>query len=400
MPSCPDAEPLRGARAVFRNPALLRLEAAYLLFAFGEWSTWIAVIVYAFGRGGAARPGSSSSSSSRRRSSRSPAVALARRPLPAGASPARDVRRAGGPHERDGRGAGGRCAGTRSIYALATLTATAVAFSRPIHASLLPERSSISPDDLTAANVVSGMARKRRMLVGPLGAGLLVALGGPAAVFAVAALGNLVGATAVLAIARNARTPRRAADPCRGGGRRRRRHGRAARAAPRSWSAIRCHLERPPLAVRHRNRLVGDVPRGRPRHLLRGARDRPPGPRRERGRVPGRGRRPGGNGRLGHRAAPRGPRGARGRPRRQCGLLFGAVDRVGLAIAPGLAAGPGAARGRGPRFRADGGCRPDADPAADAGDDVDEPRVRRPAGLATWGRPRSAPWRCPCSSGS
>jgi MFS family permease len=43
--------------AVFRNPTLRRLETAYLIFAFGEWSTWVAVIVYAYGRGGAAEAG-------------------------------------------------------------------------------------------------------------------------------------------------------------------------------------------------------------------------------------------------------------------------------------------------------------------------------------------------------
>src|SRR5258705_12035891 len=43
--------------AVFRSPILRRLEIAYLIFAFGEWSTWVAVIVYAYARGGAGEAG-------------------------------------------------------------------------------------------------------------------------------------------------------------------------------------------------------------------------------------------------------------------------------------------------------------------------------------------------------
>src|SRR5215468_12666205 len=42
---------------ILRSPTLLRLEAAFVLFSFGEWATWVAVIVYAFGRGGAAEAG-------------------------------------------------------------------------------------------------------------------------------------------------------------------------------------------------------------------------------------------------------------------------------------------------------------------------------------------------------
>jgi MFS family permease len=43
--------------AVLRSSLLRRLELAYVLFAFGEWSTWVAVIVYAYGRGGVGEAG-------------------------------------------------------------------------------------------------------------------------------------------------------------------------------------------------------------------------------------------------------------------------------------------------------------------------------------------------------
>jgi MFS family permease len=178
--------------AVFRNPTLRRLEAAYLIFAFGEWATWVAVIVYAYGRGGAAEAGVVAFVQL------APSVVLA--PVVAGLGdrfPRARVLVGSYASEAILMAATaitlGLAAPALIVYVLATATATAVASSRPIHASLLPEIVA-SPDDLTAANVVSGMAESAGSLLGPLGAGLLVGLGGPTAVFAVASLGNLVGA--------------------------------------------------------------------------------------------------------------------------------------------------------------------------------------------------------------
>ncbi|HEX2754812.1 MAG TPA: cyclic nucleotide-binding domain-containing protein, partial [Candidatus Limnocylindrales bacterium] len=94
------------------------------------------------------------------------------------------------------------------IYLLATITATLVALSRPIHSALMPEVVT-SPDDLTAANVVSGMGESAGSLIGPLGAGFVLGLGGPAAVFVVAAVGNVVGSLAVLGVVRRSSFLRR-----------------------------------------------------------------------------------------------------------------------------------------------------------------------------------------------
>ena len=196
--------------AVFRSPILRRLEAAYLLFSFGEWSTWVAVIVYAYERGGVGEAGvvvfvelapsvvgapAVSALGDRYPRAR---VLLGTYVVQAGLMATMAISLIGG-------------AAPIVVYLLAILTASAVAFSRPVHASLLPEVVA-SPDDLTAANVVSGMFESAGSLVGPLGAGILIGLGGPAAVFAAGAAANAIASIAVFRVARAAR-PLRAPDP-------------------------------------------------------------------------------------------------------------------------------------------------------------------------------------------
>jgi MFS family permease len=188
--------------AVFRSPVLRRLEAAYLVFSFAEWSTWVAIIVYAYQRGGPVEAGIVAFIELAPSVLGAPAVAglgdrfprarvlVGTYALQAGLMAATAVALLG-------------TAPSVLIYALATLCATAVSLTRPIHASLLPEVVA-APDDLTAANVVSGMAESTGMLVGPLGAAVLIGIGGPTAVFVVSAAGTLAAAIAVAGIARSA----------------------------------------------------------------------------------------------------------------------------------------------------------------------------------------------------
>lgn len=186
--------------AILRNSFLRRLEVAFLIFASGEWSTWVAVIVYAYGRGGAAEAGVVVFAELAPSVVLAPAVAALGDRFPRdrvllGTYAAQAVLMAAT------AAALAFDAPALVTYPLAIVVASLVALSRPIHAALMPEVVT-SPDDLTAANVVSGMAESAGSLIGPLGAGLLIGLGGPAAVFAVAAIGNAVGAVLILSVAR------------------------------------------------------------------------------------------------------------------------------------------------------------------------------------------------------
>jgi MFS family permease len=189
--------------AAFRNPTLVRLEFAYLTFSFGEWATWVAVIVFAYGRGGAPEAGVVAAISI------APVILLA--PVVSGFGdrhPRARVLFAMYALQAILMAATAlallAAAPAVLVYALATACASTVAMTRPIHSSLLPEVVA-SPDELTAANVVTGLVESLGSLLGPLGAGLIIAVGGPEAVFVVSAVGNLLGCLAVAGSARRAR---------------------------------------------------------------------------------------------------------------------------------------------------------------------------------------------------
>src|SRR5262245_34108573 len=160
--------------AAFRNPTLARLQFAYLTFSFAEWATWVAVIVFAYGRGGAPEAGVVAAISI------APVILLA--PIVAGFGDRYPrarvlVAMSGLQASLMAAPALALLGGTPAVvvYALATASASTVAMTRPIHASLLPEVVA-SPDELTAANVVTGLVESLGSLLGPLGAGLIIAV--------------------------------------------------------------------------------------------------------------------------------------------------------------------------------------------------------------------------------
>jgi MFS family permease len=90
-------------------------------------------------------------------------------------------------------------------YALGVLASALVGLVRPLLGSLLPEVSG-SPEELTAANVASGLCEGAGALIGALGAGLLFGIAGAPAVLALGAVAMVVAAGLMVPLAVRARS--------------------------------------------------------------------------------------------------------------------------------------------------------------------------------------------------
>lgn len=205
-------EQIRVVGAVARDPRLVRIELAFFGFNMTEFGTWVAILVYAYNRGGASTAG----------------VVAAIQLVPAGLI------------APFGAYAGDRFRRDRVLFVsylaqaltlgfvavalfveapfaitlvFATVASASLTFTRPTQASLLPTVAN-GPGELTAANAVSSFAEGVGIVVGPFVAGLLLGLWGPAAVFAVFAVVTLVAALLVarLGISRKAAGPREHLD--------------------------------------------------------------------------------------------------------------------------------------------------------------------------------------------
>lgn len=186
---------IRLVGAVIRDPVLRRVEIAFLGFKMTESAAWIAILVYAFGRGGATSAGLVAMLLLL------PAGVLA----PFGAFTGDRFRREralfAGYLVQAAAMTGvaiALYAGTSStlVYAIATIASASLTFTRPTHAALLPSVSRTA-EDLSAANAVTGLAESLGLFVGPFVAGLLLTLAAPGAVFAVFAAVSFVGALLV-----------------------------------------------------------------------------------------------------------------------------------------------------------------------------------------------------------
>ena len=166
------------------NKALLRVLVAYVLFILTENSVWIAMLVYAYSRGGATVAGLVAVAQLAPAAIVAPVVA----PVADRRSPVFLL--AGGYFVQAAAMAAAAAAvmaGAPLVaYAAAVVAATAVTTTRPAQAALIPSVAA-TPDQLTAVNVVVGWLEAAGMAVAGLLAGVLILVGGVGSVFAVCA---------------------------------------------------------------------------------------------------------------------------------------------------------------------------------------------------------------------
>jgi MFS family permease len=179
-------------RRALRNPRVRRVLVAYLIFNVAEWASWIALLVWAYGRGGVQAtsgialvqllPGAllaTPSAALLDRLSRARALTTgylcqAVTSVALGAALVLD-------------------ASTWLVAVLAALASVAITLTRPVHNALLPEVSRTT-GDLTAGNAISGSLEAAATFAGPLLSGLLTAAWGPGGVLLAVGAGTAVGA--------------------------------------------------------------------------------------------------------------------------------------------------------------------------------------------------------------
>ncbi len=181
---------------VVRSPSLLRVQLALLLFSMGEIASWIAILVYAYNRGGATESGLVAFAQL------APAVVFAPIAATLGDRIPR-IRMLALAHAAFAAttllGAALLLAGADAllVYGAAILAGLALTLVRPAHAAVLPTIAR-TPSELTAANVATGTVENVGVLVGSVAGGVLLAEAGTAGVWLVAGVGLVVGFLAVV----------------------------------------------------------------------------------------------------------------------------------------------------------------------------------------------------------
>ena len=184
------SEAVRAYGTIVGNRSLRRALGAFLAFNTQENGVWIAIVVYAYDRGGATTAG---------------AVAIAQLVPAAIVAPLASV--LGDRLRRDhALTLGYAIQGVANlscalalwlapplvVYAAAVVAACAITLTRPVHHALLPELSD-TPEELTAANSVSSSMEGIGMLSGPAIAAGMLAAWGPGSVLALFAAMSAAG---------------------------------------------------------------------------------------------------------------------------------------------------------------------------------------------------------------
>jgi MFS family permease len=196
---------------VLAEPRLRRVQCAFLAFAAAEYGVWVAVLVYAYERGGATLAGliaaiqlipaaavAPLATNLTERMRRDAALRLGYATLALSLSVTAFVLLIGAP--------------SVIVYAGAVVAASAVTLIRPAQSALLPDLVT-EPADLTAANAVTSWVESISLLVGPALAGAMIGLDGSGAAVALFA-GGVVLAT-ILLVPLGVQTPHPAAGAAR-----------------------------------------------------------------------------------------------------------------------------------------------------------------------------------------
>jgi hypothetical protein len=180
------------------QPDLRRLLLAFVGFSVAEWSTWIAMLVFAYRVGGVTATGLVAAIQL------IPAAAAAPFAGVLGDRVRRERALLGGYLVQAAvMGATGAAmvgsAPTPLVYALAAAAATSIVVTRPVQGALLPSLAR-SPEELTAAYSSASMIEGVSTFIGPVIAGVVIGTSDPGWVFVGAAVWLLVSAVPVALI--------------------------------------------------------------------------------------------------------------------------------------------------------------------------------------------------------
>lgn len=179
-------------REVLRLPTMRRLALAYFAFIAAEFGVWVAILVYAYDRGG------SRESAFAAVIQLIPAILFA--PLAGAIVERRESVRV--LHLGYASVAAALAATFIAlvsaapafvVYSAATVATCAMTVTRPAQAVITPEVAR-TPGELTAVNLVTGWAESAAIFLAPALAGVLLALSGPAAVYGTFAAVMIVAA--------------------------------------------------------------------------------------------------------------------------------------------------------------------------------------------------------------
>lgn len=178
-----------------QNPRLRRVQAAFVTHNSGEYASWIAMLVYAYAQGGVTESGIVATVMLIPSALFAPVLASLGQRFALGTSLfAAYVAQA----VTNGAVAVALFADASKLVVYALLVGPAVAFTmtRPTQSALTPALAR-SPEELTATNVVSGWIESVSIFVAPALAGVVLAIGSEATVFALVGVSCLVGAVFV-----------------------------------------------------------------------------------------------------------------------------------------------------------------------------------------------------------